>query len=536
VVTEYANGGINLVAQADGEVYYAAKSKSLTTSFSTILPKSKFPSGIVQFTLFSSSGEPLNERLVFIQNPDQLNLLVSASDKATPRGRIKINVGANNNQGKAALGNFSVAVINETKARSNEEDEGSIFSNLLLTSDIRGYVEKPNYYFTAGVEQAKEDLDVLMLTQGYHRFEWKQILANNSAPVVYMPESSLEITGRLKTLSGKPIPNGKVSVLSSSKGFFMRDTITDTRGYFAFKNLQFRDSVKFVIQSKTKKSKNNVKIELDSIGPAPVTVDKHLSGQKVNMDTVLLGYLANSKKIYDEQVKYGIGGHVTALKEVKIKAKKVLPNSSNLNGPGNADQVLLEKDINTNCPGIAGCLIGKLTGVFFKYDYVKQTYYPCMYQDGKTVLMKIMVDGMEMDAEALNTLPTEIVETVEVLRSSLFTSIYGSTGYNGLILINTKRGDYGGVAPTPNIVSFTPKGYYKAREFYSPRYDDPKTNTQMADLRTTIYWNPNIATDKDGKASFEYFNADTKGTYRVVVEGIDEEGKLGRAVYRYRIE
>ncbi|MGZ3945526.1 MAG: hypothetical protein ACXVJB_11320, partial [Mucilaginibacter sp.] len=63
-----------------------------------------------------------------------------------------------------------------------------------------------------------------------------------------------------------------------------------------------------------------------------------------------------------------------------------------------------------------------------------------------------------------------------------------------------------------------------------------KKDNDAADLRSTVYWNPNILADKDGKASFEYYNADTKGTYRVVVEGIDDDGKLGRAVYRYEVK
>jgi uncharacterized protein YfaS (alpha-2-macroglobulin family) len=58
----------------------------------------------------------------------------------------------------------------------------------------------------------------------------------------------------------------------------------------------------------------------------------------------------------------------------------------------------------------------------------------------------------------------------------------------------------------------------------------------MTDLRSTIYWNPNIITGEDGKASFEYFNADGKGTYRVVVERIDADGNLGRQVFRYKVE
>ncbi len=72
--------------------------------------------------------------------------------------------------------------------------------------------------------------------------------------------------------------------------------------------------------------------------------------------------------------------------------------------------------------------------------------------------------------------------------------------------------------------------------FYSPKYAHPKTEAEPYDLRNTVYWNPNVLTDKDGKAAFEYFNGDTKGTYRVVIEGIDDDGNLGRQVYRYKIE
>ena len=57
-----------------------------------------------------------------------------------------------------------------------------------------------------------------------------------------------------------------------------------------------------------------------------------------------------------------------------------------------------------------------------------------------------------------------------------------------------------------------------------------------ASHRGTIYWNPNVVTDASGKATFEYFNADTRGTYRVVVEGIDIDGNLGRQVYHYKVE
>ena len=95
---------------------------------------------------------------------------------------------------------------------------------------------------------------------------------------------------------------------------------------------------------------------------------------------------------------------------------------------------------------------------------------------------------------------------------------------------------YTGPVSGRGIKVLYPKGYYKARTFYSPQYDKAGVNKQLADLRTTIFWKPDVVTGADGKTTFEYFNAGNKGNYRVVVEGIDSEGNVGRYVYRYKVE
>ena len=123
---------------------------------------------------------------------------------------------------------------------------------------------------------------------------------------------------------------------------------------------------------------------------------------------------------------------------------------------------------------------------------------------------------------------------------SLPLAIYGSNAPLGAFVITTKRGGEKGTAyftqaQPSGIITFPFAGLYKAKAFYSPKYELVNNNKEP-DNRTTVYWNPNIITDKDGKASIEYFNNDSKGTYRVVVEGIDENGKLGRAVYRYMVK
>ena len=152
--------------------------------------------------------------------------------------------------------------------------------------------------------------------------------------------------------------------------------------------------------------------------------------------------------------------------------------------------------------------------------------------------MEIVIDGLSVDSDIFSNLNPAEIESIEVLKSIAYTGIYGGKGGNGVIIVTTKRGggDYTVQRYTPGIITYSPKGYYKSRVFYSPQYDDPKTNTQIPDLRSTIYWKPNIVTDKEGKASFEFFNADSRGSYRVVVEGIDANGNLGRTVCRYKVE
>jgi hypothetical protein len=529
---ENQNAEINLVAQSGGTILYAAKTKLESVVFSTKIPRSRFPSGIVQFTLFSAKGEPLNERIIFVQNPDQLKLSLN-TPKATyaPREKVKLNIESKNKDDQPIVGAFSVAVINESKVPVDESTESTILSNILLTSDIKGYIEKPNYYFTNVSDQTKADLDVLMLTQGYRRFSWKQIMADNFPPIAFQPEKSLDISGHLKTLGGKPIPQGKVTLFTTTGGIFLLDTVTDAQGKFTFKNLVFTDSIKFVIQARTAKDRKSVEIDLDNISPQLITKNKNAADVEVNINSTMAAYLQNSKEQYDDFLKYGMVSRSHILQEVTISdTRQVLQHSDNLNGPGNANQVIKADQLET-CATLSQCLMGKVNFVNFIDGIAYSTR-------SQSTPMGLMVDGMSMDADFLDQLSPADVESVEVLRTPEYTAIYGSKAYGGMLVITTKRGgdntSYQHYAP--GIITYSPLGYYKARKFYSPQYDDPKTNAKVGDLRTTIFWKPNIITDKDGHATLEYFNADSKGTYRAVIEGIDNDGNLGRQVYTYKVQ
>jgi len=241
------------------------------------------------------------------------------------------------------------------------------------------------------------------------------------------------------------------------------------------------------------------------------------------------------------------------LKQVNIRGNRPpkppeLIHSDNLNGPGHADQVIMGDQIN-GCVNISDCLQARLLGVLFSPPNKWGERIPYLARTGGRLgqgsghgppAMVIIVDGIIMDGLHLDELNAADVYSIEVLRSAAFLTIYGSNAPGGALVITMKRGGEDAKSltakPLYGLLAYQFNGYYKAKTFYTPKYTDPKTSAQQPDLRSTIYWNPNIITDKDGKASFEYFNNDTKGIYRVVVEGIDDNGNLGRQVFKYKVE
>lgn len=652
-----------LTGQSGGKIYYSAAAKLVGPVFTVEIAKSRFPSGIVQFTLFSETGEPLNERIVFVRSDDTLKLKLSSAEKTyTTRQKVKIDLDATGVDNQPVLADLSVAVINETRTPVDENVESTILNNILLTSDLRGYIEQPNYYFNNASNKTAADLDLLMLTQGYRKFEWKQALSKNSAPIAYLPERDLELSGSIKTPSGKPVPNGKV-MLISLKDSFSKDTTTNVDGDFKFSNLELSDVGKVVLRARKQNNGDNVTIyvkqpdkpailkrkvtDSTSIALANLTPEQRLEATKnyeeyqnqqkhdslqskrglkevnitankivkpdkynnygtsfefdVNMKKMTGQYnsvndalrfvvpglrFENNKYIFDRapvQVMIDDFVHpqddldafspleidniriieksftgparlmVTTrryagtdtlskiLKEVVIKTHKVdnkpdMSHSANLLGGGNADQVLMSDKL-IGCISLADCLVGKLFGVIFQNGIPYNTR-ATGHLSG-TPRMQIIYDGVQLDGSMLNTLDAENIYSIEVLRSGANVAIYGSEAPGGLLIITSKRGvdvNYVTNSSPSGLLTYPFKGYYKARTYYLPKYTHPKTDIESSDTRSSIYWNPLVITDNNGKASFEYYNADTKGTYRVVIEGIDNNGNLGRQVYKYKVE
>ncbi|HEY1061164.1 MAG TPA: TonB-dependent receptor plug domain-containing protein [Daejeonella sp.] len=529
---------ITLIAQSNGQVHFVSKNKLTSKTFNASIPKKRFPTGILQLTLFSGQNEPVAERLVFINHSDFLQIDLSADKpEYKKREKVKLTLETKDPEGKPTLGSFSIAILDESKVPFNEADETTIMSNLLLSSDLKGFIEQPNYYFDEINEDKVRQLDILLLTQGWRRFEWKNILADNYPTLVYQPETNLQVSGKVTTMTGKPVIGGKVTLFSASGDVFMMDTITNVNGEFRFDNLIFNDSTKFVIQARNEKDRKNVEILLDRIPPQLVTKNKNEAMLEVNVNRSMLPYLKNSRTQFDELRRYGVIGRNILLDEVKIvERKQEVKYSSNLNGPGRADAII-KADQLQNCYDLAICLQGRVAGLIIR-DGMAYLMRNMGSSFRGPVPMQVVVDGAFLGPEFLSVINVQDVETVEVLKSGANSAIYGSMGGGGVLIITTKRGDNNNNyrSYSPGIMSYKPQGFFKAREFYSPNYADPAINAKIPDLRTTIYWNPNVISDTTGKANIEFFNSDGTGNYKAIVEGININGSIGRKVFRYSVK
>jgi len=192
------------------------------------------------------------------------------------------------------------------------------------------------------------------------------------------------------------------------------------------------------------------------------------------------------------------------------------------------------------CPFIAQCLESSAFGLTYTEEklFISRTY-----NAGDKRQVALYYNGMAVDMNFLQNIASADVESVEVFRNDGLSGINKMDNSNGVVVINGKpvkhvqmsRADIMAIlAPQHSAANTLFKGYSTARVFYSPKYDPAKS--YPTDLRSTIYWNPKVVTDKTGVATFEFFNGDAKGSYRAIIEGIDANGNIGRAIYHYTIQ
>ncbi len=548
-----SGGSYFLIGKARGIICYAAVLSFRNGNYiKRKIAKELFPTGITHFTLMTSQYQPINERLVFIDHKDKLNIQFKQNKAGYgPRDNVELKIKVTDNAGKPIEGSFSMSVTDNAQVKTDTLSQENIITRLLLTSDLKGFVEEPGYYLSAATKDKWQALDNLLLTQGWVAYNWQEVF--NPPALTYQPEHEFEVTGSVFNVFNKPVKGTDVLLFSKSPSMLI-DTFTDKEGKFVFNHLPVVDTPIFILKAVNKHGKSfNVGIRADEIKPPVFTAlnEPVMMPWFVNSDTTLLNYTKNN--VLAKQQKYVVKGLI--LKEVKIAAKKIVKGSQNLNGAGNADFVMDENDLEKagkktwlqllqeNIKGFregAGNVVTHLTVSAGGGLNVTTPWYFVRYK-----AVRIIVYGIELDStfsqpptinderRFLESQDAEDIKGIELNFSAKYENFYDRRFRNELpgkyafIEITTRSGKGPFMDYTPGIYLFKAMPLSWPAAFYKPKYAVKNVTDHLLDLRSTIDWEPNIVTDANGEAKLSFYTADKPSTYTLTIEGSDMNGNLG---------
>jgi len=539
---DVVSGPYFLVGQARGVALYGASFNLGKDSLKLKISKNIFPSGIAKFTLIGAGNNVLNERIVFIDHDDNLRIqLTSNKTSYQLRDSVALDIEVTDKNGIPVEGSFSLAVTDDGQVKTDSLINGSIISQMILTADLKGTVEDPGYYSQSATDAKKwHDLDQLLLAQGWIAYNWDEIFQGKPT-FAYAAEPDFLIKGKVVNVFNKPVANSGI-VLLSKKPFLTMDTLTNEQGIFTFKDVIPVDTAIFFLQARNKKGKSsNVGIEMEEFAPPSFApMNKRMVPWYVNTDTTRLLSVNKQIQLEKDQEKASPG---TLLKAVVIEGRKVVKDSKNLNGAGGADIVIDEETLEKSGRTTLGDLLLKnIEGFGIRTNKSGERYYT-IYDK----LIHLIIDGTDTEfflpeskslyeyfKEYFDYYDAEEIKGIEVMKSGKYTISYAqrfldpfeSFYDHTFIEVTTRAGKGPFLKKSVGTYLFKPMAFTLPKEFYVPKYSSNST-ANMTDIRSTIYWEPFITTDKDGKATISFYTADIPGSYSLIIEGSDMQGSLG---------
>ncbi|TDQ13695.1 TonB-dependent SusC/RagA subfamily outer membrane receptor [Algoriphagus boseongensis] len=521
------SGSLLLVSHTRGLINYMIQGQLTNGVWGVRIPKQNLPSGINTITVLDNEGRPLLERLVFIQNPDRLDLEVEKVGSLSKRGKLKLDLSSKWGE-SPATGSFSVAVADASQVTDETLEHGSIFSHLLLSSDLQGKIYRPGYYFKDQEQETLAELDLLMLTHGWRRFNWEDIKSEKFPDNGFFIEEGITLTGQVKeqNQTKKGLGGGKISALVG-EGIELIGSEFGPDGKFIFSGLNYTDSATVTLTAEDSRVKNFIDLFIDRPEPPfkrlKGTYPSEISWPKELAESyqarMLMQELNSKDKITDLE---GITVEAKTLQEEQTSGRK-------LYGEGDASINPDEIPGSVGYTNIFQMIQGRVAGVRVNingFDVSVQIRGVGSIQAGTAPLY--LLDNVPVDAGLLFQVNPRDVQSIEVFKDPAKTAIFGTQGANGVIAVYTKTGAGLSYESVGGNLVLKYGGYDLVREFYSPKYDTQSPST--TDERATIYWNPKIETSESGKASFEFFNSDIAQKLLLIIEGMDSQGRLGRLV------
>ncbi len=556
-VLQVSNEGKNVKIEAKGSQQSTAliamqqRGNLLATGYESVtIDTDSLPAGVVQALLMNENGRMLSERLFFVTGKQAPKAKLS-NDKQDYESRELVQTSVDLSEFAfidSIAGNFAVSVTDDRSIVT--DSTASILTELLLQSDLQGHINNPAWYFESSDRGSQ--LDMLMMTQGWRRYDVPHALIGKGVTPQFPIEQGQAMGGTIRTeWRNKLMQNATIKVIAPDIRY-AESTVSDANGQWFIDNMSFLEGVKFLVQAESPKGStlSNLKVDDDKFPfISSIPSSKNLLNQNI-IDAEEISYISNEKN----RLTY-VDGVANILLDEVVVAKRKIKNPENIYevlSVRSFDYQFFEKrgvnSYETAIRYFAGIvrtqkglssmrdrsqLVGILVdGVPLETDEGNIT----MNQNARRTAARFPSSSTVMGSSIDNTFnyliqmyPFDIVKQIDYIPGYAAVAIGGGRYKGGVLCITTKDGSEKVTKKTDfTLKVVSPLGYQKPAEFYAPRYDTGNNGIgEGTDLRETLYWNPCIAIDGNKQARFNFYTNDAASTnYTITVEGVTQSGEL----------
>lgn len=465
----------------------------------------RLEAGIAHLTIFNDDRQPVCERLLF-KSPAGDNLLGLQTDKNhyIPRSGVSIHIKA-----PEGITGTDLSVTAYRLDSLQGIPEQNIVNYLWLTSDLSGPVAHPAFFF-----DHPWALDNLLLTQGWRRFRWEDVLKDTTPVFTYAPEYKGHlITGRVvDTRTGAP--GNRILAFCSAPGNRTQfaTATSDSTGRLAFDMPAMYGSSQVVVQTDLSTADSVYRVDVDDpfseVYPGhPVTrFDMPLDNPVTLTERSLSMQVQNAYAAMRMQTPYLPAAADTTAFYLHPDLTYMLDDYVRFT---TMEEVLRE--------------YVQLVNVYRKGSHFHLWNYNTPRNEPFDEDPFILLDGVPI----FNTDQLMAYNPLKIRRLEVLTRRYflGGVSFTGLLNWTTYHGDLSGYQLDPHATALDYEGLQARRTFYSPIYvTDAQKASRLPDYRNVLYWDPRTSLPGGGEGVVRFFTSDLPGKYAVIVQGVSAQG------------
>jgi hypothetical protein len=532
VTDKESSFNIQLRSRGNDKLYVLVHSKGIPQSSKVVdirngkvdwvIEKSSLPGGVSTITVFNQNAVPLCERIVF-KRPSVLMDLKIETDQPNYPTRKKVDISISADSGLPFQDSASLSMTVFKLDSLQHLPDLNISSYLLLGSEIKGQLENPGYYFSANDDRSKQALDLLLLTQGWRRFNWDIVLSAKRRSPEFVPE----LQGHI--ITGKVLHKGTRAAAPATTAFIaapspitlFKTALSDKDGYIKADINNFFGSNYLIVQAQDAAnlaftidepfSKNYTKAPfrefLNPLKYATTILDQHIGMQVQNIynieslqRSVLPAFIDSSAFYGNADYNYNLEKYTrfTTLEEVMREFVSIV------------DVRMKNKQVHLHV-----------------INSQKKEYFPNAPLN--------LLDGVPVfnftrffDLDPLKVYSLDVVAQQYILGNSVFDGILNWKTYKPALT----NYDF---AESTLIINY--EGLQLHREFYTPIYEtNDQFESHLPDFRNVLQWEPGIFLN--GKTAFKsnFYTSDLPGRYAVVVQGLSSGGAPGVGITYFEVQ